>query len=236
MVKNSCVLCISDLHVPFHHESTIRFLREIKKALKPDKIIFSGDEIDGHFMSFHEKDPDIQFSPSSELATSIEYLKEFYNLFPDADIMESNHGSLVYRRAKYAGLPRHVLKSYNEILEAPNGWRWHDELVETLSDKSKCLFTHGRSANSLNFGMSQGMHVVQGHFHSKFDIQYWANSTDLYWAMTIGCLINRKEMAFNYGKLIVKKPIVGVGVILDGHPKLLPMILDAKGNWNGKIV
>jgi hypothetical protein len=42
--------------------------------------------------------------------------------------------------------------------------------------------------------------------------------------MTIGCLIDDASLAFAYNKNTLKRPIIGCGAILDGQPKLLPMI------------
>ena len=42
-----------------------------------------------------------------------------------------------------------------------------------------------------------GMSAVQGHYHTKFVISYWANPDNLFFGMNVGCLINQKSMAFN---------------------------------------
>ena len=236
MGKNERVLVISDLHSPYYHRDTIPFLRSIKECFDPDKVVLTGDEIDGHCMSFHDTDPDLPFSPSSELEKAINLLRPIYELFPKADILESNHGSLVYRRGKHGGLPRHVFKDYREILDAPAGWNWHMELVVKLSDGRDCYFTHGKSPNGLKLGQSMSMNTVQGHHHSIFDIQYHANPSDIYWSMVCGCLIDDKSLAFAYNKSTLKRPIIGCGIILNGQPKLLPMVLNSSGRWNKKIV
>jgi hypothetical protein len=54
--------------------------------------------------------------------------------------------------------------------------------------------------------------------------------------MQVGSLINQKSMAFNYAKNFKTRFIVGCGMILDGQPKLMPMVLKTDGRWNGKIV
>jgi hypothetical protein len=51
--------------------------------------------------------------------------------------------------------------------------------------------------------------------------------------MTVGCLID-DALALTYNKNTLKRPIIGCGAILDGHPKLLPMILEKGGRWNGE--
>jgi hypothetical protein len=39
---------------------------------------------------------------------------------------------------------------------------------------------------------------------------------------------------FLVGKNTLKRPIIGCGAILDSQPKLLPMILEKGGRWNGE--
>ena len=112
------VLVISDQHYPYNHADTLEFLEALKKKYKFDKVIHIGDEIDAHALSFHDSDPDLM-SAGDELKTCINRVKPLYKLFPEVDLVESNHGSMVYRRQKAHGLPRSVIKSYREILEAP---------------------------------------------------------------------------------------------------------------------
>lgn len=236
MEKNERVLIISDLHAPYYHKDTVCFLSQIKRLFKPDRIILTGDEADYHCLSFHDSDPDLPFSPSSELEKTIEKLDPIYKLFPTADILESNHGSMAYRKGKHHGIPRHILKDYRDVLNAPITWRWHSELVIKLSDGRECYFTHGKSSDGLKLSQSMSCNSVQGHHHSVFEIKYFANQKDIFWSMVVGCLIDDKSMAFAYNKLQLKRPIIGVGIILNGQPKLLPMVLNKNGRWNGKIV
>jgi hypothetical protein len=53
--------------------------------------------------------------------------------------------------------------------------------------------------------------------------------------MIIGCLIEDSTIAFAYNKLNLKRPVIGSAVILNGIPKLIPMILDKKNRWTGEI-
>lgn len=229
------VLIISDQHFPYNHPDIIAFLSAIKKKYRPDKVINIGDEVDWHSISFHNHDPDL-LSPSDELKTAINRLKPLYKMFPKMDLLESNHGSLVYRKGKVNGLPRHVFRSYRDILGAPKDWRWHFDLTIKLSDGTLCYFHHGKSSNGLKLSQAMGMNVCQGHFHSSFNIQYWANPLGLYWSMQVGCLIDDDSMAFSYNKTTLGRPLIGVGIIIKGQPKLIPMILNKKGRWIKEII
>lgn len=224
---------ISDQHFPYQHPDTVEFLRYLKKKYKPDRVINIGDELDYHAISFHEHNPDL-LSPSDELQTALRRMAPLFRLFPKMDILESNHGSLVYRKGVAFGLPRHVFKSYRDILGAPQGWQWHDHLVLTMSDGKDVYFCHGRTRDAQKNSKNQSMSFIQGHHHSSFEIKYWANERDLYWGMTVGCLVDRSSLAYAYGKTCNDKPIIGCAMILDGHPRLEPMVLDKSGRWIGR--
>ena len=79
--SNSSVLVISDIHAPYQHPDAIDFLKALKKKHKPDRVIFTGDELDYHAMSFHDSDPDLP-SAAMELERGQAVLRELEALFP----------------------------------------------------------------------------------------------------------------------------------------------------------
>jgi hypothetical protein len=231
-VKNARVIFISDMHHPYAHPDCYSFLKHLKNKWKPDRVVCLGDELDYHAISYHEADPNLP-GVSDELKSAIGRIKPLFDLFPEMDILESNHGSLVYRKAKTAGLPAHVFKTYNEILGAPKGWKWHFDLTLKLSNGSLLYCHHGKTADGLKLSQSMGMCTVQGHFHEKFGIQYWGNPIGLFWHMQLGCLVDNHSLAFAYNKNNLKRPIIGTGVAINGLPILEPMILNDDGRWVG---
>lgn len=233
-MDNSRILMISDMHAPYNHVDTIAFLRAVKKKYRPTRVICVGDEIDQSALSFHDSDPDL-FSAGHELLEAIKELKPLYRLFPKMDLVHSNHGSMVYRKAKHHGIPRRCLRSYREILEAPQGWKWHDKLLINIPGKQKLYVCHGMSTNGIKFAEQMGTCVVQGHYHSKFQIQYTSSPLKLSWSMQVGCSIDDKSLAMAYNKTTSARPIIGHGIILEGVPKLLHMNLNSKGRWDGII-
>jgi predicted phosphodiesterase len=231
---NKRILVISDMHVPYHHKDSIEFLREIKKEYKPDMIVNIGDLLDFHAISMHEHNPDL-FSAGHELKEARKYIKELEDIFPKMVEVDSNHSSLVYRRALKFGMSKEFLKDYGDFLGTKK-WEWIDDLTLTLSNGKRCFFTHGRSADVLKVSQAMGMSCVQGHYHTKFLISYWANPDNIFFGMNVGCLINQKSMAFAYAKNFKTRFIIGCGMIIDGIPRLMPMILDDKGKWIKKLV
>jgi len=227
-------MIISDTHFPYQHPDTIVFLRAIKDKYRPDKVVHIGDEIDGHSISMHTPDPELM-SPGDEFKSAIEKLQPLYKMFPNVDVIESNHGSLVYRRAKKYGLPAFLIKSYRAMINAPKGWNWHFDLTLEMSDGNKVYFTHGKTSRVGGLSQSLGMSSVQGHYHERLEIFYWANPNGLFFDLRVGCLANDKSLALAYNNTNLKRPIMGTAVIIDGQPKLCPMLLDKKNRWTGKL-
>jgi predicted MPP superfamily phosphohydrolase len=232
--QNARVLVIPDMHMPFCHPDTWKFLAAVKRKYKPDRVVCLGDEVDGHALSYHESDPDLD-SAGPELEKAIRFLRPLYKLFPRVDVLESNHGSLVYRKAKSAGIPRRALKSYRDTLDAPRGWVWHFDLTIQLSNGQLVYFHHGKTKAHGKLSQRQSMCAVQGHFHSEFHVTYWANPVALFWDAHAGCLFDHKSLAAAYGQNCLEKGVVGCLVILAGHPHLVPMPLKRNGRWTGDI-
>ena len=180
------ILVISDQHAPYHHIDTLDFLAEIKKKYKPDTVVNIGDEMDWHSISFHDKHPGL-YSPSHELEVAREFFKNLEKLFPKQYVMDSNHGSLVFRKATRHGLPHEVFTSYNKMIGVGKGWTWHEDLILKASNGQKIYFCHGKYKDVLKVAQQYGMCTVQGHYHTQFKIDYWSNPNELLWGMQVGC-------------------------------------------------
>lgn len=234
------ILVVPDIHAPYQHPHALDFLYEVQKKYSPTCVVCTGDEVDNHGLSFHDSDPNLD-SAGPELAESRLVMRDLAFLFPDMLLCHSNHGSLHFRRAKKYAIPVEYLKDYIEVLfpnpdERPN-WRWQGEHKLTLPNGQKVLFRHGEGVgNSVvdNAG-HEGTNLVVGHWHSKFSITYAASSERLYWGVYGGCLIDAKALAFEYGRHIAKRPILGCTVIVDSIPTLIPMTLNSRGEWTGKL-
>lgn len=221
---NSRILFISDMHLPYNHKNLLPFLEMLKKRYDPTRVICLGDEIDHHALSFHASDPDLD-SAGIELEKALPTVKEVEKMFPVMDLIDSNHGSMIYRKAKEHGIPRRYIRSYNDVLGVGDGWKWHMDLTITLPDEQKVYVHHGKSVEALKTSQTMGMSHVCGHFHESFSVKYWANPLGLYFAINSGCLIDDDALAFAYNNVNLKRPIIGTSLIIDGYPVLEPMIL-----------
>lgn len=227
---NSRILLISDMHIPYHHKDTIAFLQHLKAKYNPTRIICLGDELDKHALSFHDSDPDLP-SAGDELRLALPIIAQLKEIFPVMDILESNHGSLLYRKANHHGIPRQYLKTYNEVLNVDENWKWWYDMTITLPDGNKCYLHHGKSANITKTSQTMSMCAVAGHYHEQFKIEYWGNPNGLFWGVQAGCLIDDSVYAFNYNNCNLKRPIIGTGLIINSQPVLEPMVLDVNGRW-----
>ncbi len=228
--ENQRILLVSDMHLPYGHQDTLPFLAYLKAKYSPTRVICLGDELDKHSLSFHSHDPDLA-SPSDELARALPMIKQLKKMFTKMDILESNHGSLAYRRAKANGIPRGYLKSYNDVLGVDSDWVWHYEMTITLPNGNKVYLHHGKAADIKKLSTSLGMCAVSGHYHQTFKVDYWANSLGLYWGMNVGCLIDDKSLAFAYNNCNLHRPLIGTGLIIDSQPVLVPLLMNENGDW-----
>jgi predicted MPP superfamily phosphohydrolase len=231
--RDKNILAISDLHAPYHHPDALRFLAALKRKYKFDLVVDGGDMLDFHNISFHKSDPDL-LNAGDELSQARLFTKQLEKLFHEMYVIGSNHGDLPLRKFFDAGLPKDMLRSYNEIYKVGKGWRFVDDL--TLVDSEEIIyFAHGISKNGLKLATQRGVNVVQFHFHTEFRIDYASNPRNLLWSINSGCLIDKKSLAFAYDALNLNRPIIGCSGVIQGSPRLFPMLLDKLGNWTGVV-
>ena len=234
---NSCILVIPDQHAPYEHPDALDFLIAVAAKYRPTRVINLGDEVDNHALSFHDSDPNLD-SAGTELLKAQRFVKKLATIFPFQEICHSNHGSLVYRRALKSGIPVEYIKSYRDILfpeGGGEGWSWHEAIRTTLPNGQIVQFQHQVSGDLMANASHERCSLVLGHEHGRFEIEHRASKAALYWGAYAGCLIDHKSLAFAYGKLFPRKPLIGCMVIVDSQPLLVPMLLNKDGRWVGKL-
>jgi len=230
-MKNKTILVISDTQAPFHHKDTLAFLKHLKAKYKPDEVVHIGDLFDFCALSDYLSDPD-GLSAGHELKEAQKFSRELAKIFPKMKILESNHDIRFYKRAFKAGIPRAMMRSYNEVFDAPPSWEWVSSY-----EVNNMIFVHGHQVHAGGGNVPQNAirkymkNVILGHFHTRFGIDYYANQNDLFFGMCVGSLIDHHSYAFQYQASEVRKPLIGTGVIVNGKPILEPMVLDTKGRW-----
>ena len=229
--SGSVVLAIPDLHCPFHHPDSIPFLKAVVAKINPDEVVFLGDEVDFHSFSKYPKDPD-GLSPGAELKAAIDALINFYLLFPKARVCVSNHTIRPHKLMKVNGLPSALFPAYSTMLNAPDGWIWHEHIVI-----DGVRYMHGDQGKGGKYGWTSNSEVyhqpvVVGHWHSKAGVFYDSHMFNV----NAGCLIDPKAYVFDYARHSHKKPNLGCAVIYGGKSaQFLPMLTDDSGRWVGKL-
>lgn len=228
-VRGKRVLFISDTHLPYSKKGYLDFLSGVKDNFKPDVCLHVGDELDFHDVSFHDSVTEL-FSGGHELDRAIDELhwdNGLAKLFPELRLLESNHGSLVLRKMRHHKIPVRVIKDLPDLYMTPK-WSWHNEIL-LFTDLGWVYVCHGKSGAYGKMVRDLGASVVQGHFHSKFEITYHRTVLGTRFSMFVGCLADRDSLAMAYAKTNVPEFINGTGGLReDGHPVLFPMVED----WN----
>ncbi len=227
------VLIISDTQFPFHHPDAFLFLQALKKKYRPDEVVHAGDEVDFHALGDWDHDPD-GYSAGQELEHAIEAMYGLYAIFPEVKACISNHTIRPLKKAFKAGIPRKFMRDYHEFLEAPAGWKWKD-----YWEIDGVRYEHGEGVSGQNGHIKAAKEnrqsTVIGHIHAFAGVNWSGSPNDLIFGMNVGCLIDKNAYAFKYGKHFRNKPILGSGVVLDGVPQFVPMILNKHGRWNKKL-
>ena len=92
------VLVIGDLHFPAERQDYLKFCKNMKRKHKTTEVLFIGDILDHHAISFHQKNPDSD-GAVMEYEKAMKSLKEWYKAFPNARVCIGNHDERVHRLA-----------------------------------------------------------------------------------------------------------------------------------------
>lgn len=223
--KPENVLEIGDLHEPFSLDEYLEFCRETQEKYKCGKVHFVADLIDGHAMSYHEHNPDGK-STGDETIIAMGRLESWYKTFPVATSNFGNHDLLAYRKLKTAGVSKLFAKNFQDVINAPKTWKFANHHVI-----NNVFYTHGTGVSgelgAMKIAQQNRQSSCIGHLHSVSNIRFSASYKDLIFAKTVGCGVDNKLYAFEYGKDFVAKPIINCGVTLDNGkvPLLIPMCL-----------
>lgn len=203
------ILIVGDLHSPFILPKYLEWCKELEREYKCTKVIFIGDLIDGHSWSYHESDVD-GMGVGDELEAAKKQLQLAYKLFPKADVCLGNHDLLIARKARTAGLSRHFIKDFRDVIEAPKEWSFAEEYTY-----DNVRYIHGSIGNAFTRAKDSRISTVQGHLHSQAFLQYSVSEKDAIFGLQLGCGVDHKAYAFEYAKPMTKKPVISAGVVLD---------------------
>ena len=208
------VLIVPDLHAPFNHVNSLKFIKSVAEEVKPDEIVFIGDLVDNHALSRYPTDPD-GLSAKEEWKAALTELKRFYRAFPKAKWVLGNHDRRYYSKAYEAGIPKGMLKDFREVYQIPDGWEFGSEFI---IDNVK--YIHGEAAGGArgwqNACVALGQSVVFGHYHTIGGVAYRRGVNQQLFSLAVGCLIDEESYAFAYGKMNFTRPVLGCGLVDEG--------------------
>lgn len=213
------VLVIPDLHLPVAHSQALQFCVDVYNKYDCDTVVFIGDIVDHHAISFHSKNPNC---PSAAYEYSLVRwdLQQWVDTFPEATVTIGNHDNRPQRLAEEMCIPEVYMRDLSDVWETP-GWKW-----KYSTEIDGVYYYHGAGGGktpALNKANTMGMSVVMGHCHSVFGTHWGAGPKSRWFGCDTGCLIDREAWQFAYGKHMPKKPILGCAVVIDGIPYLEPL-------------
>ena len=224
------VLIVSDLHCPYEHPQYLDFCLDIRDRVKCGTVVLIGDICDNSAISFHEHDPDGK-GPEDEMAEADKHLKRWFKAFPGTRsnpirVALGNHDRLPDRKRKFIGLPKRCFQSFRKIWSLPD--TWVDDFNHEIDG---VIYTHGTGLSGENAHVKAASQnrcsTVIGHTHSTGAVTYLVSERDRIFGMNVGCGIDRKKLAFEYGRDFLKKPFIGAGVVTDNGKlaQVFPMSL-----------
>jgi hypothetical protein len=201
------VLIIGDLHEPFTLEGYLEFCIDTYKKYKCTHVVFIGDIVDNHAISYHESDAD-GMSAGDELDEAIDNLAKWYKAFPKADVIIGNHDRLIMRKAFTGGIPRRWILGYQDMFGVP-GWNFKERQVY-----DGVQYIHGEGGTARARCKKDLMSTVQGHLHTQAYTEHLVGSNFHIFGTQVGCGVDKNAYAMTYAK-DYGKPAIGVAVVMN---------------------
>jgi predicted phosphodiesterase len=217
----SRVLVISDLHEPVTHPGALSFCRDLYDQWKCDSVVFIGDIVDWHGISFHAAHPAAP-GVKQEYLLAKERVARWVKAFPKAKVCIGNHDERPQRLAASVNIPDEFLPNYQTMWGCPQ-WDWaHDHLVDDV------YYFHGTGNGGLypasNVQKTMGKSVVMGHVHSRANVVFTMTPYKRFFGMDTGCLIDDRAYAFAYGRHMKRRSALCAAVVIDESPYLEPFL------------
>jgi predicted phosphodiesterase len=209
------VLVVGDIHEPVSRPGYLEFCKDLYDKWNCNQVVFIGDVVDHHGISFHANHPDVP-GPKDEFEQAYQGVQKWYEAFPDAKVCIGNHDERVIRIAEDANIPSRFLRDYAEVWGTP-GWDWQYDF--TIGG---VYYFHGTGQGGMhpafNAMKKMLMSVVMGHVHTAAGIKWLVNPHRRIFGMDSGCGIDDSQVAFAYGKHQKQRSVLGAGVVLNGTP------------------
>lgn len=221
-VRNERILVISDTHYPYEDKRSWDFLELMKYKHNPDRVVHTGDVVDFYNASRFPKDPDHPESFVNEMKKMRKRVRRLGKLFPVMDVTIGNHDQRLMLKCRGSGLPLSMMKPLEELLAAPEGWKFHEEEMKLIVESTgeRIIFAHNLGVNPFLVAQRRGCSVLTGHQHSKGGVNAYNNGEAIYFGCNVPNLISNTGAPFSYTKISQIMPVRGCIIIKSGVPNL----------------
>lgn len=214
------VLVVGDLHIPWERKGYYQFCCDLYEQWDCDTVVFIGDVVDSHAVSFHTKHPDLP-GALQEYKQTKKQVRRWHRRFPGAVVTVGNHDERVIRVARERGIPDVYLKSYRANWGAST-WKWKkNHVIDNV------YYYHGTGQGgeypACNAVRKLLMSVVMGHNHTASGVKYYVNPIRRIFACDTGAGCDDKALAFAYADNNKRRSVLSAAVIIDGVPYVEPM-------------
>jgi len=167
----SKILVIGDIHEPACHVGYRKFCQDLYDAWGCKRVVFIGDIIDHHCISFHARDVDAD-GVTREAETAYKGVRKWYKAFPRAEVMIGNHDERVFRLAASVNIPARFIRDYDLVWDTPK-WQWKRD-----TEIDDVYYFHGTGLSgqmpALKRAIKNGQNSVMGHCHSVAGVKWSA--------------------------------------------------------------
>ena len=236
------VLFIGDTQFPFEHQDYLAFCKAVAAKYDCKRIVHVGDIVDQYGFSDYGKHPEAM-TPATEVKEVAKRFKQWGKVFPEVECVIGNHDIRIMRKLNSIGISDQLLSLegvFRSLFKLPEKWslntdvrlssRHYGDVIVLHGDEKGCRATPGSTMRLM------GCNTVHGHRHSHSFIFFDKTRTGVRFDMLVGSGIDDKAIAYTYNKKDIRRPLLSCGVLVDGIPIIIPMVLKADGRWNRRIL
>ena len=203
------------MHEPASHPGYLAFVQDVAERWATERVVFIGDVVDHHAVSFHQTSPVAAGSEDEANATQAG-IDRWRGAWPRAVVTIGNHDERVHRLAASVKVPPRFVRDYSRTWNTP-GWRWvRDVQIDGVH------YHHGTGlggqAPALTAARQSMRSTVVGHVHSVGGVRWACGPGRRVFGLDTGCGVDEDHPAMSYGRDLVRRPVLGCGVVIDGHP------------------
>jgi predicted phosphodiesterase len=222
MKNGSKIVCLGDIHFPYHNQEYLNKFYEAVKQHKPQVICQIGDLYDQYCFSRYSKSADFT-TPEEELTEGRKQAERMWNklhlLAPNARLLQlkGNHDQRIAKRVaeKLPELEGLLSKGLNDLYKFKGVHTVPDERTETIIDG--LVFIHGYLSKLGDHTKKNLMSTVVGHSHVGGAV-FFNHRDETLFELNVGYVADKNALPLQYGGQRMKQWTPGMGLLtkIDG--------------------